>query len=60
MLRQTLACNADLTPVPHVWSESKQMYIADTSLEHTCRDYNAIMVWQDEREKQQKAGSMAV
>ncbi|KAI1168247.1 hypothetical protein F5B18DRAFT_597635 [Nemania serpens] len=48
-LRETLQCQADLTPVPHVWSKEKQMYLADTSLEHTCRDFGAIMKWQDAR-----------
>ena len=57
MLRQTLACNADLTPVPHVWSEGKKMYLADTSLEHTCRDYETIMAWQDERAMKEKIGA---
>jgi hypothetical protein len=50
MLRQTVQCQSDLTPVPHIWSDKKQMYLADTSLEHTCRDYDAIMEWQDQRE----------
>ncbi|PYI06045.1 hypothetical protein BO78DRAFT_275978, partial [Aspergillus sclerotiicarbonarius CBS 121057] len=45
MLRQTVQCQSDLTPVPHIWSPEKEMYLADTSLEHTCRDYDAIMEW---------------
>ncbi|GAW23809.1 hypothetical protein ANO14919_133860 [Xylariales sp. No.14919] len=49
-LRQSIQCSADLTPVPHNWAEGKQMYIANTMLEHTCRDYEAIMGWQDSRE----------
>ncbi|KAK4085882.1 hypothetical protein Purlil1_9839 [Purpureocillium lilacinum] len=57
-LRQTIQCQSDLTPVPHVWSEGKGMYIADTSLEHTCRDYDAVMEWQDERERAWKAGEI--
>ncbi|KAI0969599.1 hypothetical protein F4678DRAFT_473800 [Xylaria arbuscula] len=36
-LREMLQCQADLTPVPHVY------------LEHTCRDFGAIMKWQDAR-----------
>jgi len=50
-LRETIQCSGDLTPVPHVWSEKKQMYLADTMLEHTCRDFDALLAWQDERER---------
>lgn len=49
ILRQTIQCQSDLTPVPHVWSEGKQMYLADTSLEHTCRDNEALIEWQSKR-----------
>ncbi|KAH8888129.1 hypothetical protein GQ53DRAFT_265915 [Thozetella sp. PMI_491] len=55
-LRETIQCQSDLTPVPHVWSEGKQMYLAVTSLDHTCRDYDAIMKWQDERADAWKNG----
>ncbi|KAL2277820.1 hypothetical protein FJTKL_15112 [Diaporthe vaccinii] len=54
-LRHTVQCQSDLTPVPHVWSEGKQMYLADTSLEHTCRNYDVLMDWQDRREDAFKA-----
>ncbi|KAI0468033.1 hypothetical protein F4859DRAFT_492435 [Xylaria cf. heliscus] len=49
ILRETIQCQGDLTPVPHIWSPEKQMYIADTSLPHTCRDFEAMTKWQDER-----------
>lgn len=34
------------------------MYLADTSLEHMCRDYDAIVDWQDRREEAWKAGEI--
>ncbi|KAI1163312.1 hypothetical protein F5B18DRAFT_325107 [Nemania serpens] len=49
ILRETLQCQGDLTPVPHRWVPGKQMFIADTSLPHTCRDWDSIMKWQGER-----------
>ncbi|KAL5092564.1 hypothetical protein Trisim1_001117 [Trichoderma cf. simile WF8] len=58
ILRETIQCQGDLTPVPHVWSEGKQMYLADTSLVHTCRDYPALMDWQDERDEAWKTGKI--
>ncbi|KXX81067.1 Membrane protein PTM1 [Madurella mycetomatis] len=58
-LRETIQCNGDLTPVPHVWSEKKQMYLADTMLEHTCRDFDALLAWQDERERAWKIGEIS-
>ncbi|KAK4455396.1 hypothetical protein QBC34DRAFT_460333 [Podospora aff. communis PSN243] len=58
-LRETIQCNGDLTPVPHVWSEKKQMYLADTMLEHTCRDFGALLEWQDARERAWKTGEIS-
>ncbi|KAI1119427.1 hypothetical protein F5Y14DRAFT_437952 [Nemania sp. NC0429] len=58
ILRETLQCQGDLTPVPHRWSPGKQMYIADTSLPHTCRDWDSIMKWQSERVAAWSAGKI--
>ncbi|KAF2719689.1 hypothetical protein K431DRAFT_228046, partial [Polychaeton citri CBS 116435] len=49
ILRETIQCNMDMTPVPHVWIEQKAMYIANTMLPHTCRDFEALMRWQDSK-----------
>ncbi|KAL7939306.1 hypothetical protein V8C35DRAFT_5404 [Trichoderma chlorosporum] len=58
ILRETIQCQGDLTPVPHIWSEGKQMFLADTSLLHTCRDYSALIDWQDERDEAWKTGKI--
>jgi len=50
-LRETIQCNMDMTPVPHIWSEGKGMFLAQTMLKHTCRDFDALVEWQDNREK---------
>jgi hypothetical protein len=35
------------------------MYLADTMLEHTCRDFDALLEWQDEREKAWETGKIS-
>ena len=49
-LRETLQCNMDLTPVPHIWSEAKGMYLAETQLIHTCRKFGDLVDWQNSME----------
>ncbi|PLB50801.1 hypothetical protein P170DRAFT_474357 [Aspergillus steynii IBT 23096] len=53
-LRETIQCNMDMTPVPHVWFEKKNMYIANTQLVHTCRDFEALQRWEKDWEEQVK------
>ncbi|KAE8374156.1 hypothetical protein BDV26DRAFT_296218 [Aspergillus bertholletiae] len=50
-LRETIQCNMDMTPVPHIWAQHKQMYLANTELVHTCRDFDALLQWEKEREE---------
>ena len=49
-LRETVQCNMDLTPVPHIWSKEKGMYLADTQLVHTCRNFDRLAEWQDSKQ----------
>jgi len=48
MLRQTLMCNADTTPVLLVTDDSlPEGYSADLSIKRKCRDWDAIIAWED-------------
>lgn len=47
MLRQTLMCNADTTPILlQEDSSSAEGYTADFSTKHKCRDYDSIVAWE--------------
>jgi hypothetical protein len=50
-IRETVQCSQDMTPVPHYWSEEKGMFLANTMLTHTCRDFVKLLEWQDERDR---------
>lgn len=47
MLRQTILCNADTTPVLLVADQSSPGgYAADLNTKHKCRDFDAIVAWE--------------
>ncbi|RAL00022.1 oxidase ustYa family protein [Aspergillus ibericus CBS 121593] len=44
-LRQTIMCNADISPVPYQWVESRGKAMGSLGVPHTCRDYDALLEW---------------
>ena len=55
-IRQALMCHSDLTPVPmsHVEGAPDGAVLGNGEL-HTCRDFDAIWAWVEERGKKMKA-----
>jgi hypothetical protein len=54
-IRQALMCHADLTPVPMQQIEGLENTLIGNGEEHTCRDFDAIWQWVEERGKKQRA-----
>ena len=52
-LRQAIQCHSDLTPVPlfSVKEADTKMFFTH-SVSHTCRDFNAVVDWRKERNKE--------
>ncbi|RYP20472.1 hypothetical protein DL765_002771 [Monosporascus sp. GIB2] len=44
-LRQTLMCGADISPMPYKWTEERQKALGYLDVQHTCRDYDALLDW---------------
>ncbi|GFN21418.1 hypothetical protein AtubIFM55763_010582 [Aspergillus tubingensis] len=44
-LRQTIMCNADISPIPYQWVESRGKALGSLGVLHTCRDYDALLEW---------------
>lgn len=57
-LRQAIQCHSDLTPAPlfKVDGLEKDYYLGH-SVAHTCRDFEAVKRWRDERNKKRKSWS---
>ncbi|KAL3417600.1 hypothetical protein PVAG01_10610 [Phlyctema vagabunda] len=51
-LRQSLQCHGDLTPVPLFSANKLPGTFLSHSLTHTCRDFDAIKRWRDDRNKE--------
>ncbi|KAJ5087929.1 hypothetical protein N7456_011545 [Penicillium angulare] len=49
-IRQSLMCNADISPVPWVWNSKLQKLRPVENSTHTCRDFEAIRLWAEERQ----------
>lgn len=47
MLRQVVMCSADVTLLTGVWVEGYPRLSADFNTLHKCRDYEAIMRWNE-------------
>ncbi|RDW65593.1 hypothetical protein BP5796_10285 [Coleophoma crateriformis] len=55
-IRQALMCHADLTPVPmHAIGVAADHFSLGNGEMHTCRDFDAIWAWVEERGKKQRA-----
>ncbi|KAI1192611.1 hypothetical protein F5X97DRAFT_340080 [Nemania serpens] len=48
-VRQVLECNADMTPLPMRWDEGAGMLLVDFERDHTCRNYDALLTWAENR-----------
>ncbi|PYH83792.1 hypothetical protein BO82DRAFT_430608 [Aspergillus uvarum CBS 121591] len=48
-LRQEIQCAGDLTPVPKVWNEHAGQLLADIEATHTCRKFERILEWTENR-----------
>ncbi|QUC23351.1 uncharacterized protein UV8b_07592 [Ustilaginoidea virens] len=44
-IRQSLQCNADVTPVTFVWSRGRNRALEEARVIHTCVDFEAIRGW---------------
>jgi hypothetical protein len=50
MLRQSVMCSSDVTPIPYAWYPQYQEVLPMTGITHTCRDFDAIRDWARERQ----------
>jgi hypothetical protein len=48
MIRQSLMCSADITPMVWQWSEKDQKTQLHVDVAHTCRNWESISVWAKE------------
>ncbi|KZF23302.1 hypothetical protein L228DRAFT_267311 [Xylona heveae TC161] len=44
-IRQAVMCNADISPVTHIWYPSAQTFGPDFRTTHTCRNFDALLQW---------------
>lgn len=44
-IRESLTCNADLTPITYHWNEGWQVSNIDFNVVHTCVSWDAIQAW---------------
>ncbi|KID82802.1 hypothetical protein MGU_09894 [Metarhizium guizhouense ARSEF 977] len=44
-LRQTLMCGGDIAPMPYKWVEERKKALGHLDVQHTCRDYDALLEW---------------
>lgn len=49
LLRQTVACYADITTVPRPYTNDRVRWLSDTDRVHTCRNLGSIREWVAER-----------
>jgi hypothetical protein len=47
-IRQSLMCSADVTPLSYVWWSKSDELLPSTAVQHTCRDFNALVEWAKE------------
>jgi hypothetical protein len=45
MIRQSLMCFSDITPIPFEWDNRVGHVQHHETISHTCRDYEAIRSW---------------
>ncbi|KAB5528940.1 hypothetical protein GE09DRAFT_1149012 [Coniochaeta sp. 2T2.1] len=45
VLRESIQCHSDLTPIPYRWFPNSQYYYSDSRQVHTCRDFGKIRQW---------------
>jgi hypothetical protein len=48
-VRQSLMCASDMTPLPNMWSNKHHRLIADFEQPHTCRNFNKLQEWAQQR-----------
>jgi hypothetical protein len=49
-IRQWVMCSSDFTPIQNRWHEGKGRAYVDTDQVHTCRNFDAVWNWVQERE----------
>jgi hypothetical protein len=49
LIRQSLMCHSDVTPLVFQWSEAEQKHEPMPNIYHTCRNFEAIQEWAKER-----------
>ncbi|KAG5915915.1 hypothetical protein E4U42_007877 [Claviceps africana] len=49
-LRQSLQCNADITPITWIWSDQRNRALKEARMIHTSLDFEAIRDWGEEHE----------
>lgn len=49
-IRQSLMCNADITPIVWEWDSVKKAALPNARTTHVCRDYQMISSWASERQ----------
>ncbi|KAB5562719.1 hypothetical protein GE09DRAFT_757191 [Coniochaeta sp. 2T2.1] len=45
VLRESIQCHSDLTPIPYRWFPNSQYYYSDSRQVHTCRDFGRVRQW---------------
>ncbi|KAF1365565.1 hypothetical protein EJ07DRAFT_95628, partial [Lizonia empirigonia] len=48
-IRQSLMCNADVTPMHYEWSDDIKSVVPKITVTHTCRDFEEIQKWTTNR-----------
>lgn len=51
-LRQSFMCTSDMTIIREYWSEKDKHLLANFNNVHTCRDFDAIREWSNDRNGQ--------
>ncbi|KAE9403035.1 hypothetical protein BT96DRAFT_512280 [Gymnopus androsaceus JB14] len=45
VIRQSLICSADVTPLVKIWDEERNRTLGRTDVVHECRDFSKIQQW---------------
>ncbi|RYP48598.1 hypothetical protein DL768_005553 [Monosporascus sp. mg162] len=48
-VRQVLECGANMTPLPMRWDDGAGVPLADSERQHTCRNYQDLLRWAENR-----------
>ncbi|KAF2114047.1 hypothetical protein BDV96DRAFT_600787 [Lophiotrema nucula] len=59
-LRQSIMCSGDLSPVPYNWVPSKGKALGTLGVAHTCRNYEALVEWALEPERDIRGWNVSI